>query len=374
MRKYIRGIDHVVILVRDLDRARDTYERLGFTLTPRGHHTLGSKNHCIVFGSDYLELLAVPKPHPAMQYFTDFLAGGEGLGAVAFRLPTTANAAHRELAAAGVGAESPLDFSRPVALADGTRDAEFRIVQLSPADTPGCRTFLCQHFNADLVWREEYQTHALGAFGIGGLGVVVEDPKAAAAGYARLLDAKPRRVLRRTARRDRIRADRTRLSQERRRAARQRPIADACTPGGCRAIHPRSPIAAVPRTRSRAAASRRLPSRTVRSPLAPTRHTGSHSSSASESLLPRALSMGNDFGILSYGAYLPRLRLQRKAIAAANTWFAPGLRGLAKGERANGRLGRGRDHDGARGGTRLSRGQGTLGGGQLMLASTTHPL
>ncbi len=41
-----------------------------------------------------------------------------------------------------------------------------------------------------------------------------------------------------------------------------------------------------------------------------------------------------DFGILSFGAYVPRARLQRKAIAAANAWFAPGLRGLAKGERA----------------------------------------
>lgn len=44
--------------------------------------------------------------------------------------------------------------------------------------------------------------------------------------------------------------------------------------------------------------------------------------------------MGNDVGILSYGAYIPRLRLQRKAIAAANSWFNPGLRGMAKGERA----------------------------------------
>jgi hydroxymethylglutaryl-CoA synthase len=43
-----------------------------------------------------------------------------------------------------------------------------------------------------------------------------------------------------------------------------------------------------------------------------------------------------DFGILSFGAYLPRARLQRKAIAAANSWFAPGLRGLAKGERTIG--------------------------------------
>jgi 3-hydroxy-3-methylglutaryl CoA synthase len=40
------------------------------------------------------------------------------------------------------------------------------------------------------------------------------------------------------------------------------------------------------------------------------------------------------FGILSFGAYVPRARLQRKAVAAANAWFAPALRGLAKGERA----------------------------------------
>lgn len=44
-------------------------------------------------------------------------------------------------------------------------------------------------------------------------------------------------------------------------------------------------------------------------------------------------SMREDFGILSWGAYLPRSRLQRKSIATANGWFAPGQRGLAKGER-----------------------------------------
>jgi len=39
------------------------------------------------------------------------------------------------------------------------------------------------------------------------------------------------------------------------------------------------------------------------------------------------------FGILSFGAYLPRARLQRSVVAEANAWFAPGLKGLAKGER-----------------------------------------
>ena len=46
--------------------------------------------------------------------------------------------------------------------------------------------------------------------------------------------------------------------------------------------------------------------------------------------------MSGETGILSFGAYVPRKRLQRAAIYAANAWFAPGLRGLAKGERAVG--------------------------------------
>jgi len=80
MRRHVRGIDHAVILVRDLERARDTYARLGFTLTPRGTHSLGSQNHCIMFGRDYLELMALPKPHPAFQYFFGFSRARRGRG------------------------------------------------------------------------------------------------------------------------------------------------------------------------------------------------------------------------------------------------------------------------------------------------------
>ena len=38
-------------------------------------------------------------------------------------------------------------------------------------------------------------------------------------------------------------------------------------------------------------------------------------------------------GITGFGAYLPRARLQRKAIADANAWFDSSLRDMAKGER-----------------------------------------
>jgi len=39
-------------------------------------------------------------------------------------------------------------------------------------------------------------------------------------------------------------------------------------------------------------------------------------------------------GILAVGAYVPRLRLDRQAVVAGHRWMAPGLKALAKGERA----------------------------------------
>lgn len=39
-------------------------------------------------------------------------------------------------------------------------------------------------------------------------------------------------------------------------------------------------------------------------------------------------------GITGFGAYVPRLRLNRSAVTEANAWFAPGLKGKGKGQRA----------------------------------------
>ena len=43
--------------------------------------------------------------------------------------------------------------------------------------------------------------------------------------------------------------------------------------------------------------------------------------------------MTQTVGITAFGAYLPRLRLQRKAMAAANAWANPGIAAQGKGER-----------------------------------------
>ena len=134
------AVDHVVIAVRDLERAAAEFRALGFTLTPRGHHSIGSQNHCIRFGSTYIELLVAPKPHPWLDYYRAF---GEGLAAIAFST-ADADAAARELQ----GAKQPMDLSRPV---EGGV-ARFRLVQL-----PVPYVFVCQHLTPELVWRPQWQ-------------------------------------------------------------------------------------------------------------------------------------------------------------------------------------------------------------------------
>ena len=43
--------------------------------------------------------------------------------------------------------------------------------------------------------------------------------------------------------------------------------------------------------------------------------------------------MTQNVGITAYGAYLPKLRLDRASIAASHAWAMPGLKGQGKGER-----------------------------------------
>lgn len=193
MRKHIKGIDHVVIATRELDSTQDTFRRMGFTLTPRGHHTLGSENHCVMFGQDYFELLMVPQRLPGREYYYDFARIGDGLAAVALKTDN-ARGAFGELTAAALAPSEPVDFSRPVQLAQGIKTASFRITQLGLEQTPGGQVFLCQHFTRDVVWRPEYQAHANTATGLAALAILSTDVAATAAAYERLFDVKAREI------------------------------------------------------------------------------------------------------------------------------------------------------------------------------------
>jgi catechol 2,3-dioxygenase-like lactoylglutathione lyase family enzyme len=181
-----RGIDHVVILVRDIDGAEARFRRLGFNLTPRGHHSrLKSYNHCAMLaGGDYLELLTTGE-RGARPYYNDFLARREGVAGIAFRTGD-ARTTRDALASHGFRPEEPVAFGRPVEIDGGTREARFVTVTVDPAIPLGARTFFCQHETPELVWRPSYLPQPNTARGLATV-TFVGDGMDLAGHYARLL-------------------------------------------------------------------------------------------------------------------------------------------------------------------------------------------
>jgi catechol 2,3-dioxygenase-like lactoylglutathione lyase family enzyme len=167
-------LDHVVIDVRDrIDEAMRCFSALGFHLTPRGRHTLGSVNHLAMFATDYLELLGFPKDGETRGEITRF---PEGLNGLVFKT-ADADLVHREAAAAGLPVLPVQSFSRPVALGAETRDARFRTTRLDPDQIAMGRVYFCEHLTPDLVWRREWQRHPNGAGAIARVVVATPDPQ-----------------------------------------------------------------------------------------------------------------------------------------------------------------------------------------------------
>lgn len=190
--KNIVGIDHAVVVVRDLDQAAENWKRLGFTVSPRGTHSakIGSGNYTIMFGPDYVELLGVLQETEHNTPTRNFLAQrGEGIERIAFTAVDSAAGAD-EIRARGYAALGPTDFERPVTMPDGTQSAaKFRIFQWPIEEAPaGLRIFACQHKTRETVWIPELQKHANAATCLRRTLVVSPEPARDAAHLARMID------------------------------------------------------------------------------------------------------------------------------------------------------------------------------------------
>lgn len=189
----ISGIDHLLIVVGDLDRAAATYRRLGFTLSPRAVHSahMGTANHTIMLERDYFELLTVLAPTPANAKWRQALGDGEGLAglAAATSSAAAAGAAWRD---AGFAASDILAFARGVERADGIRmEARFEVVTLPDGAVPAMSIFACAQLTRDAVWLPELLKHPNTARAIRKLAITTPDPVAAAESWTRALPGAP---------------------------------------------------------------------------------------------------------------------------------------------------------------------------------------
>ncbi|HEY4375026.1 MAG TPA: VOC family protein [Burkholderiales bacterium] len=181
-------IDHIVINTRDqTDEALAFFNRMGFIVTARGYHTLGSINHTVVFQHDYLELLGYPPGKPPEKR-PELVARPAGLMATVLNADD-ADRVRAELQKRGLAPRPVSDFSRPVDLGHGqSGDAAFRVTRLEPDAIPGSWFYYCQQVTPQFVWRPEWQAHANSVTSMTRLTIQVDDPAAAALLYLRAIE------------------------------------------------------------------------------------------------------------------------------------------------------------------------------------------
>jgi catechol 2,3-dioxygenase-like lactoylglutathione lyase family enzyme len=183
------GIDHVVILVEDLDRAVEQYRKLGFNVTPGGRHARFTHNALITFqDGSYIELIAFYEPPnesagESHRWFKrletgggiiDFALGAPGLDAL------IADADARGIATNPV---SPGARKRP-----DNQQLEWKMLTMK-GDNTGALPFLIEDVtDRSLRVPADASEHENMVRGIRSLVVAVQDVEAASKRYAALLD------------------------------------------------------------------------------------------------------------------------------------------------------------------------------------------
>jgi len=179
----LKGIDHLVIAVRDLEGAVQSYTDLGFTVVPGGRHTgIGTYNALIAFqDGSYIELIAFYEPRPDHRWWAALQAGG---GLIDFCVQTDdlkGDTVALRKAGVEIGDPEPKSRLRP----DGYQVRW--VFSLARGSHRGVAPFIIQ----DETPREERipreMTHPNGVTGIGMLTLAVDDILTVASWYTQVL-------------------------------------------------------------------------------------------------------------------------------------------------------------------------------------------
>jgi catechol 2,3-dioxygenase-like lactoylglutathione lyase family enzyme len=206
-----REIDHVVVAVRDLDRAGAIYQELGFTLTPRAMHDdrMGTSNRLAQFaGQNFIELLVVDRPErlvrhnfatsPPVFSFGDHnrlaVREREGLSMLVFK-GDNARSDINSFAATGLLTFAPFDFERAARMPDGTQaTVAFSLAFVQSPEMPKVGFFVCENRAPSYFWKPHYQSHGNGATGIVAVYLSSPDPERDAAFVSQMFGGQVRPI------------------------------------------------------------------------------------------------------------------------------------------------------------------------------------
>lgn len=181
-----RGIDHLVVAVRDLDRGREVWQKLGFTMTPRAVHPWGTCNTLAQLDHCFIEVLAVADPaliKPTTKrsfsfgaFNRDFLKKREG-GSMLVLESSDADADIADFAARGLDTFQRFDFERQARQPDGeTARVAFSLAFTRAPGTRSSGFFTCQQHAPEHFWHAAYQRHANAATTVQSVAFVARNP------------------------------------------------------------------------------------------------------------------------------------------------------------------------------------------------------
>jgi len=166
----VSGLDHLVLVVNDLDQARARYQAMGFTMTPKAQHPFGTGNSNIQLQGCFLEVLTVMAPEDIPEHgdgsFSfaahnrDFLNKGEGFSMLVLE-SADARTDQQRFTAVGLKTYEPFDFSRKARQPSGEEvTVGFSLAFATDPLAPENAFFTCQQHAPEHFWKPEYQTHA----------------------------------------------------------------------------------------------------------------------------------------------------------------------------------------------------------------------
>ncbi|AWI56878.1 VOC family protein [Sinorhizobium fredii] len=181
-----RPLDHLVLPVAELGRARRRLADLGFTVAEDARHPFGTENACVFLSDNtYLEPLAIASREEceaaalagnafiARDHAFRFRQGPEGLSAIVLGTPDAA-ADHIRYRSCGISGGEMLEFSRPMRLPDGREGlGSFRLAFAADLRAPDFFLFSCQRIRA-LPVESALHNHENGVVGIAE--VVLSEP------------------------------------------------------------------------------------------------------------------------------------------------------------------------------------------------------
>jgi len=199
-------LDHTGVAVRDLDVGQTTYDRLGFTLTPRSFHSgsrtaggpvekWGSGNHCAMFENGYLEIIGITDPN-LYSSTKEYLDRYEGQHIVAIG-SGDADKSYPILSSRYEGVTPATKLQRQAPFGpnnEETRLAAFRNIHVDRDRFPEAKLIFIDHLTRDVLWQPHLLDHPNGAVALAEVALCVKDLDETCGRLSRLFGTQPEEV------------------------------------------------------------------------------------------------------------------------------------------------------------------------------------